>query len=117
LLNKEGFSSLSDVNFELNQSGVNQSFNSVLNEIISLLKSNPNSVLALEGHTDATGETNFNNELSLKRANALKAYFVSKGIDPNRIQVGSFGESKPKYLNKTPTGRALNRRVEIYIKE
>jgi OOP family OmpA-OmpF porin len=55
--------------------------------------------------------------LSLKRANALKAYFVSKGIDPNRIQVGSFGESKPKYLNKTPTGRALNRRVEIYIKE
>ena len=117
ILNKEGFSSLADINFDLNQSTVNSKFNGLLNEVVSLLKDDPNTVLALEGHTDITGESSFNDKLSYTRANAIKKYLVSKGIDASRIEIGSFGESKPKFLNTTATGRALNRRVEIYIKK
>jgi outer membrane protein OmpA-like peptidoglycan-associated protein len=115
-LDKSSYSSISDVQFELNKKVINPKSYTLLNEIVSLMKENPSAVIALEGHTDITGESSFNDQLAFNRANSLKDYLVNKGIDANRIQIASFGESKPKYLNNTPTGRSLNRRVEIYIK-
>ncbi len=116
LISKEGYSSLGDVNFDLNQSTVKPNFSLLLNEVIYLLKEDKNATILIDGHTDFTGEESLNTKLALKRAESVKRYLESKGISSNRIIVGSFGESKPKYSNETPGGRALNRRVEIMIK-
>ena len=100
----------------LNESSLQTNEYSLLNEIVALLKANPGSSIVLEGHTDATGEDESNQLLSQKRTESLRKYLLSQGIDPNRVQTGSFGEAKPKFLNTTPKGRALNRRVEVYFK-
>ena len=113
---REGLSSLVDVHFMLNESSIQSNLYPLLNEIVALLKSNPGSSIVLEGHADATGEDEFNQLLSQKRTESLRKYMISQGIDPNRVQTGSFGESMPKFLNTSPKGRALNRRVEVYFK-
>ena len=113
---KEGLTSLTDIHFLLNESKIQQNLYPLLNEVVALLKANPDANIVLEGHADITGEDDYNQALSERRSEALRKYFLSQGIDPNRVQTGAFGESKPKFLNTSPKGRALNRRVEIYIK-
>ena len=81
-----------------------------------MLKSMPGSSIVIAGHTDITGDESFNEQLALKRANSIKNYLTRRGIESNRIEVVSFGETKPKFLNTTAAGRALNRRVEVYIR-
>ena len=70
---------------------------------------------AIEGHTDSTGSNTLNQKLSDDRANAVKNYFVSKGVDTNRLSAKGFGEDMPIDSNKTSQGRANNRRVEIKV--
>lgn len=67
------------------------------------------------GHTDSIGSEAYNQKLSERRANAVKAYLVSKGIDPNRVYTEGKGKLQPIASNKTAEGRAQNRRVEIEI--
>lgn len=67
------------------------------------------------GYTDSIGSVAYNLKLSQRRANAVKTYLVSKGIDPNRIYTEGKGKSNPVASNKTAAGRAKNRRVEIEI--
>ena len=116
LISKEGFTSYADINFDLNQSTLKTAFIGTLNEIVYLLKQDANANILLDGHTDVTGDESFNDKLAKERAEAIKRYLELKGINANRIVIGAFGESKPKYSNDTPGGRALNRRVEIMIK-
>ncbi|MBM3185965.1 MAG: OmpA family protein, partial [Bacteroidetes bacterium] len=116
VISKEGYSTLGDVNFDLNQSTLKPNFKGMLNEVIYLLKQDNNATILIDGHTDITGEESFNTKLAELRAEAVKRYLELNGIERNRIIIGSFGESKPKYSNDTPGGRALNRRVEIMIK-
>jgi outer membrane protein OmpA-like peptidoglycan-associated protein len=116
LISKEGYSSLGDVNFDLNQSSVKPNFNLLLNEIAFLLKEDKNATILIDGHTDITGEESFNSKLAMQRAESVKRVLESKGIESNRIIIGSFGESKPKFSNTSQGGRALNRRVELMIK-
>ncbi|MBU3660054.1 MAG: OmpA family protein [Flavobacteriales bacterium] len=113
---KEGLTSLVDVHFVLNDASIQPNLYPLLNEIVALLKANPGSSIVLEGHADATGEDEFNQLLSQKRTESLRKYLLNQGIDPSRVQTGSFGESRPKFLNTSPKGRALNRRVEVYFK-
>ncbi len=113
---REGLTNLVDVHFVLNDASIQPNLYPLLNEIVALLKANPGSSIVLEGHADATGEDEFNQLLSQKRTESLRKYLLSQGIDPDRVQTGSFGESRPKFLNTTPKGRALNRRVEVYFK-
>jgi OOP family OmpA-OmpF porin len=113
---REGLTSLVDVHFVLNDANIQPNLYPLLNEIVALLKANPGSSIVLEGHADATGEDEFNQLLSQKRTESLRKYLLSQGIDPDRVQTGSFGESRPKFLNTSPKGRALNRRVEVYFK-
>ena len=108
--------SIGDINFTINQSSVQSRFYPVLNETANLLKSMPGSSIVIAGHTDITGDESFNQQLALKRANSIKNYLTRRGIESNRIEVVSFGETKPKFLNTTAAGRALNRRVEVYIR-
>ena len=67
------------------------------------------------GHTDSVGTEEYNQQLSVRRANAVKDYMVSEGIDPGIIDVKGMGEAEPVASNDTAEGRAKNRRVEISV--
>jgi OOP family OmpA-OmpF porin len=72
-------------------------------------------VVVATGHTDSIGTDAYNQRLSVRRAEAVKAYLVSKGIDKGHIYTEGKGESQPIASNKTAAGRAKNRRVEIEV--
>jgi outer membrane protein OmpA-like peptidoglycan-associated protein len=87
-----------------------------LDGVISLIKNHPHSEIIVEGHTDNVGDRDLNHELSHKRANAVKRYFVdSGGLDETNIRAIGYGEKKPIASNATAAGRYQNRRVEIRL--
>ena len=72
-------------------------------------------VIIAVGHTDSIGTDAYNQRLSVRRAEAVKAYLVSRGIEANRVYTEGKGEKQPVADNKTAAGRAKNRRVEIEV--
>ena len=86
-----------------------------LDELVAMMKENLKIKIQLEGHTDATGDSKKNMELSQGRVEAVKKYIVSKGIMKDRIKTKAFGGSQPLSLDKTDAARALNRRVEMRV--
>jgi OOP family OmpA-OmpF porin len=72
-------------------------------------------VIIAVGHTDSIGTDAYNQRLSVRRAEAVKAYLVSKGIERNRVYTEGKGEKQPVADNRTKEGRAKNRRVEIEV--
>ena len=72
-------------------------------------------VIIAVGHTDSVGTDAYNQKLSIKRAEAVKAYLVTKGIEKNRVYTEGKGEKQPVADNKTKEGQAKNRRVEIEV--
>lgn len=86
-----------------------------LNAYAKYLKSIPAASLNITGHTDSSGSASYNQKLSERRANAVKAYLVEQGIDAQRINAAGAGESQPIASNKTAEGKAENRRVEVEI--
>ncbi|NML14182.1 outer membrane protein OmpA [Azohydromonas caseinilytica] len=72
-------------------------------------------VIIAVGHTDSVGTDAYNQRLSVRRAEAVKAYLVSKGVEKNRVYTEGKGEKQPVADNKTAEGRAKNRRVEIEV--
>ena len=84
-----------------------------LSRVVQTLKAHPKLGVSLYGHTDYIGPETYNLGLSLRRAKAVAAYLVSKGINANRITTEGLGFSQPVCTNATRSGRALNRRVEI----
>jgi outer membrane protein OmpA-like peptidoglycan-associated protein len=88
----------------------------ILDEIVRLLKANPDiKKLNIEGHTDDRGALEMNMKLSQDRADSVKAYLTSHGIDEGRLEAHGFGPSKPIESNATDAGRQKNRRVEFHI--
>ncbi len=73
------------------------------------------SYVQVEGHTDSTGSSDYNQQLSQRRANSVANYLVSREVLPGRLIVRGYGESEPVADNGTPQGRRENRRVEIEI--
>jgi outer membrane protein OmpA-like peptidoglycan-associated protein len=86
-----------------------------LNRVVRFLKENPAVTIRVEGHTDHTGSDDYNMKLSKNRAEAVRNYLISQGVDSRRIQVKGYGESQPVAENSTAKGRAKNRRVEFVI--
>lgn len=85
-----------------------------LEEIGKMLRDHPELRLAIEGHTDSDGEDGFNQELSQRRAAAVRTYLTTQlGIDGSRLESAGFGESRPVGDNKTAEGKQQNRRVEL----
>jgi outer membrane protein OmpA-like peptidoglycan-associated protein len=84
-----------------------------LDNIIEIMLVFPDINLNIEAHTNSRGEENSNLELSIKRAESVKGYIVTQGVDPTRISAEGKGESKPKMSNETPEGLEANRRVEF----
>ncbi len=88
-----------------------------LNEVAKILKEDANLKLEIEGHTDNTGKPEKNQTLSESRAKAVLEYLKIKGgIDESRLTSAGYGDTKPIASNKTPKGKAQNRRVELKLK-
>lgn len=104
------------INFETGSDVLSESSYGVLDRVVLLMNFNANYNLVIEGHTDSQGDDELNMKLSEKRANAVKNYLVSKGIDPARLTAIGYGETRPIADNATEEGRAQNRRVELKVK-
>jgi hypothetical protein len=99
--------------FNVDRATIQPASESLLNDIATALKSFPDWQLRIVGHTDSTGDAELNKGLSLERANAIKAALVQRGIADQRLIALGAGEEQPMASNSTPSGRALNRRVEL----
>jgi OOP family OmpA-OmpF porin len=86
-----------------------------LDDLVGKVKGINLEVIIAVGHTDAVGSDAYNQKLSVKRSDAVKAYLVSKGIEKNRVYTEGKGEKQPVADNKTAAGRSKNRRVEIEV--
>jgi outer membrane protein OmpA-like peptidoglycan-associated protein len=87
----------------------------ILNSVYQVLVDYPDITIRIEGHTDSDGPDDMNLQLSKARADAVFEYLLSKGIDARRMETQGFGETRPIDTNRTPAGKANNRRVEFHI--
>jgi OOP family OmpA-OmpF porin len=108
---------LRGVDFEFDSAELKGASSVVLDVAIDSLEGCPNIPVRVEGHTDSIGADDYNQRLGLRRAQAVRQYFVNGGISTGRISAKSFGESKPIAPNDTDEGRALNRRVEVHAEQ
>jgi outer membrane protein OmpA-like peptidoglycan-associated protein len=83
--------------------------------LLAVLKAYPSVQVALEGHTDATGEAAANKTLSQQRAEAVKQTLVNGGVAADRVKAEGFGQERPVGDNNTEAGRARNRRLELVV--
>ncbi len=87
----------------------------LLKQVVQVLNDMPKMRVRIEGHTDNVGGESFNLKLSQKRAEAVKAYLVAKGIAEDRLDSVGYGLTRPLASNRTEKGRAQNRRTEFHI--
>jgi OOP family OmpA-OmpF porin len=106
---------LNNVFFDFDKAELKQESYPELNRIATLMKEKGSIEVEIAGHTDATGDANYNLGLSKRRANAVAKYLISQGVAKDKIQVAFFGETKPVESNESVEGRKKNRRVEFRI--
>ena len=99
--------------YDSNSSYIRTEAYPLLDEVASILEKNPEMEVEVQGHTDNTGSATYNQWLSEKRAQKVKDYLVSKGIDSSRLEAKGYGLTQPVASNATEEGRAQNRRVEL----
>ena len=104
-----------DAFFDFDKAVLKPEGKSKLDGLVGQIKGITLEVVIAVGHTDSVGSDAYNQKLSLRRAEAVKAYMVSKGIEANRVYTEGKGKKQPVADNKTADGRAKNRRVEIEV--
>jgi OOP family OmpA-OmpF porin len=104
-----------DVLFDFDKSVVKPDGKSKLDDLANRIRGINLEVVIAIGHADSIGGDAYNQKLSVRRAESVKAYLVSKGIEGNRVYTEGKGEKQPVADNKTREGRAKNRRVEIEV--
>ena len=105
--------------FGFDKTNINSDFKGKIKEVSQILEQNQNYNVLLEGHTDNIGNAEYNQKLSVKRAQSVANELEKFGVAKEKIQVKGYGESQPKYDNNTKEGRAKNRRVDarFYLNE
>jgi len=101
--------------FDFNKSNVKPEGKAALDDLLNKLQGMNTEVMVTVGHTDSVGSDAYNQKLSMRRAEAVKAYIVSKGVDASRVYTEGKGESQPVADNNTAAGRAKNRRVTVEV--
>ena len=104
-----------DLLFETGSAKLNTAAESQLTQLSGVLVKYPTDKITVAGHTDNTGSNPINETLSTHRAQAVKDVLLEHGVKPDQVLTEGFGESKPIASNKSPSGRAKNRRVELII--
>tara|TARA_R110002049_G_scaffold158073_1_gene323018 strand:- start:91 stop:885 length:795 start_codon:yes stop_codon:yes gene_type:complete len=108
---------LEGVNFDYNKSTLRQEDRNIIDQNAADLKEWGNIDVEISGHTDSVGSDQYNESLSLRRAESVRTYLISKGISADRLTVKGYGESQPIADNGTDEGRFQNRRVELNQKQ
>ena len=106
---------ITKVAFALGSSSISSESQNALEELATQLKAFPDTVVELAGYTCSNGESQFNQQLSLKRAQAVSAFLLSKGVNGTQLVVVGFGEDKPLVPNDSEANKRLNRRVQLSI--
>lgn len=106
-----------DVSFDTGRSDIKANFRPVLERFAATLQEHPATTVTIVGHTDSTGNDAVNQPLSVDRAAQTRDYLAARGVSPNRIMIDGRGEREPIATNDDASGRARNRRVEIYVAE
>jgi OOP family OmpA-OmpF porin len=114
-LNRDGHIALY-INFDTGKSTIKPESKSIIEQIVEMLKANPDLKLSIEGHTDNVGNPGSNKTLSEDRAKSVVAAIAGQGIGIERLSTSGYGQDKPIGDNKTEIGRAKNRRVELVRK-
>lgn len=104
-----------EILFDFDSYSVKNGVKDSLDGLAKALKEHREIKLKIDGHTDFIGTDQYNFNLSLKRANSIKTYLISKGVMGNNISIEGYGKQNPIASNKTESGRAKNRRVEFII--
>jgi len=104
---------LRGVNFEVNKAVLLPESRDILGDVAQSLVANPDVKVEVAGHTDNTGPRALNDSLSTARAEAVKAFLVEHGVEADRMTVKGYAWDQPVASNKTASGRAQNRRVEL----
>ena len=107
----------SDISFDTGRYDIKPNMRAVLDRFATSLNQNPVSTVRIIGHTDSSGSDAVNAPLSVNRAAATRDYLVGRGVAMNRISIDGRGSHEPIADNATQAGRAMNRRVEIFVAE
>lgn len=107
----------SDLSFDTGRADIKPSMRPILDRFASGLSSETNTEVRIIGHTDSVGSDDYNDRLSVERAQATRQYLVERGVNPRQVQVAGRGEHEPVADNISDAGRARNRRVEIFLGE
>lgn len=103
------------VSFDFDKSDLKSESTPDLERAVELLKKNPSFSVVIEGHTDDVGKADYNDALSLRRAESVKSYLVAGGIASDRVKAVGFGSRQPLIKATTDEARAKNRRVEMIL--
>lgn len=104
-----------NITFATGSANIVSNFGPILNDVVTVLNRFDKTVLHVSGHTDNVGNDEYNQQLSLNRANSVKNYLIQHNVDARRVTTQGFGESMPVADNSTESGRQQNRRVELTI--
>ena len=107
----------SDISFETGKSDIQPMLGPILDRFAQTLQSNPVTTVQVVGHTDSTGSDAINDPLSVRRATAVRDYLAARGVSSNRVAIDGRGSRQPVGDNSSISGRAMNRRVEIFVAE
>ena len=106
---------LNNIAFVHGSATLSEKANSTLDEIVRSLQQHADIKLRVEGHTDNTGDANYNLDLSGKRAQSVVDYLIAHGIDARRLEANGYGDRQPIATNETKEGRSKNRRIEFKL--
>ena len=108
---------LGDVGFEAGKASLQPTAMTAIDRLAQLMSVYPERFVRIEGHTDSLGDDAANQQLSERRATAVRDALLARGVDAARVEAVGYGETRPIADNATPDGRQKNRRIEIVLSD